>query len=64
MEEIYKLKKQGKTWPEIKNLISVEITTSGLSHKLKRWIIANNMEPLPDGRKSNSGRPAKAIKLK
>lgn len=64
MKQIYELRKSGESWKEIKDLISTEITESGLNHKLKRWIKANNLEPLGDGRKVNSGRKSKEIKLK
>lgn len=64
MKEIYELRKSGKTWKEIQDFVETKITESGLNLKLRRWIKANNLEPLPDGRKTNSGRPVKQIKFK
>ena len=63
MEEIYKLRKEGKTWKQITAMLTVQMTQVCLYTRFKRWCIENNIK-LDDARKKNAGRPKKEIKFK
>jgi 2-hydroxy-3-keto-5-methylthiopentenyl-1-phosphate phosphatase len=64
MREIYELKKSGKTWKEIQELLKQKISISKLIRDLKSWCIENN-EKVIDCRKGNkrAGRPKKTFEL-